>query len=66
MSEAWQQRLEDHMNTDDKNFDRIATALEKILDMQEAMSELAQRLGTVETNVEWLSKWFWLLVTGLS
>lgn len=74
MNEALTSRLEDHMNTDDRNFDRIATTFEKVVESLEKITTLDEklgkleatlvgRIGTLETNQDWLLKWFWLLAS---
>lgn len=66
MSQAFEKRFEDHMRTDEKAFDRIATAVEKLTENDKSIIDVVARLGTVETNVSWLMKWFWVVVTPMA
>ena len=49
-------RFEDHMAADERSFDAIARALERLVSYQ-------TELGEVKADVAWLKKFFWLVMT---
>ena len=66
MSESLEKRLEDHMNNDDRNFDRLTTVLEKFGLIEVRVDSMDSRLAHAETNLEWLMKAYWAVVIPLS
>lgn len=66
MDSSFEKRFEDHMRSDEKAFDRIATAVEKLTENDKNIIGVLERLGTVETNVSWLMKWFWAVMTPMA
>ncbi len=56
-------RFEDHMAADERSFDAIARALEKLVANQAEMSDLKVKINEVVTDVSWLKKFFWMVMT---
>lgn len=64
--ENLEKRLEDHMNQDDRNFDRLTAVLEKFGTIETRVDAIDGRLAKAETNLEWLMKAFWAVVVPLA
>lgn len=64
--ENFEKRLEDHMDHDNRNFDRLTAVLEKFSLIEERVDSIDRRLAKSETNLEWLMKAFWTVVIPLA
>lgn len=47
-------------------FDQITLAIGKLSDRDEQISTIIVGMGKVETNVSWLMKWFWVVITPMA
>lgn len=54
------------MEQDNRNFDRLAKVLETFSSIEKRVDAVDSRLAKAETNLEWLMKAFWVVVTPLT
>lgn len=61
-----EKRLQDHMENDNRNFDRLTAVLEKFGSIEVRVDKIDNELATAKTNLEWLMKAFWVVVIPLA
>lgn len=66
MNENLEKRLQDHMDNDNRNFDRLTAVLEKFGSIEVRVDKIDNELATAKTNLEWLMKAFWAVVIPLA
>jgi hypothetical protein len=54
------------MAADERSFDVIAKALDKLVENQEKMQTLESKVASVVTDLDWLKKFFWIAITPIS
>lgn len=66
MTEGLEKRLEDHMDSDNRNFERLTAVLEKFVAIEARLVAVETTIAELKTDIGWIKKAFWILMTPLA